>query len=282
MILSDSLYIKFTDLIYRRTGLYYELTKRYFVEKRIESRIVELGFEDYKEYYNLIKFSLDEVEFNKLINELTVNETYFFRDFPQLQNFAEEVLPLLVKEKEKKGDYNLNIWSAACSRGDEPYTLSIILNEMLDEPEKWNIKITATDINDEVLDYAKKGLYDTRSVKDVPPEYLNKYFVRRNDKYLVNLKIRKPLKFERLNFLDLKKMRKMANYDVIFCRNALIYFNDQSRKTVIDSFYYTLNEGGYIFLGHSESIARISSAFKAQRIGNAIVYSKPFREDLLV
>lgn len=280
MILSESLYEKFTELVYRKTGLYYELNKKYFVEKRVESRIIELGFSDYKEYYNLIKFSVDETEFYKLINDLTVNETYFFRDFSQLQNFAEDVLPLIVKEKEKNNDYTLNIWSAACSRGDEPYTLSIILYEMLDEPEKWNIKIIASDINDEVLNYAKIGVYDNRSVKDVPPEYLSKYFVKRNEKYLVNLKIRKPLEFKKLNFFDFNEMKKMINYDVVFCRNALIYFNDQSRKTVIDSFYYSLNPGGFIFLGHSESIGRISSAFKAQRIGGSIVYSKPFRKDL--
>ncbi|WP_270566392.1 CheR family methyltransferase [Clostridium beijerinckii] len=280
MILSENLYEKFTELVYKKTGLYYDANKKYFVEKRIENRTIELGLSDYKEYYNLIKFSVDETEFYKFINDLTVNETYFFRDFPQLQNFAEKVLPLIVKEKEKNNDYTLNIWSAACSRGDEPYTLSIILNEMLDEPEKWEIKITASDINDEVLKFAKIGAYDARSIKDVPPEYLSKYFVNRNEKYLVNFKIRKPLKFKRLNFFELNEMKKMIEYDVIFCRNALIYFDDQSRKTVIDSFYYSLNPGGFIFLGHSESIGRISSAFKAKRIGNSIVYSKPFREDL--
>lgn len=280
MILAESLYEKFTEFIYRKTGLYYEANKKYFVEKRIENRIIELGFLDYKEYYNLIKFSVDETELYKLINDLTVNETYFFRDFPQLQNFAEEVLPIIVKEKEKNKDYTLNIWSAACSRGDEPYTLAIILNEMLDDPDKWDIKITASDINDEVISFAKIGAYDDRAIKDVPPEYLSKYFVKRNEKYLVNLKLRKPLEFKRLNFFDSNEMKKMIEYDVIFCRNALIYFNDQSRKTVIDSFYCSLNQGGFIFLGHSESIGRISSAFKAKRIGNSIVYSKPFREDL--
>jgi chemotaxis protein methyltransferase CheR len=280
MILSDSLYDKFTELIFKKTGLCYDVGKKYFVEKRIENRVIELDITDYKEYYHLIKFSPDETEFYKLVNELTVNETYFFRDFPQLQNFAEEVLPLIIREKEKNNDYNLKIWSAACSRGDEAYTLSIILYEMLDEPEKWNIQIMASDINNEVLNFAKIGIYDSRSVKDVPPEYLNKYFLQRNEKYSVNLKIRKPIEFKRLNFFDFKEMKRMINYDVIFCRNALIYFNDQSRKTVIDSFYYSLNPGGFIFLGHSESIARVSSAFKAQRIGGCIVYSKPFGGDL--
>lgn len=281
MILTNSLFTKFTELIYKKTGLYYGLNKRYYVEKRIENRVIELGLEDYKEYYQLIKFSEDEKEFYKLVNDLTINETYFFRDFPQLQNFAKNVLPLIIREKEKRGDYNLNIWSAACSRGDEPYTLSIILNEMIDEPEKWHINIMATDINDEVIAYAKKGLYDRRSVKDVPPEYLEKYFQKRDDKYFVNSVIRKPLQFKRLNFFDLNEMKKMTNYDVIFCRNALIYFDDVSRKKVIDSFYYSLNEGGYIFLGHSESIARVSSDFKAKRVGNVIVYWKPYKEELL-
>lgn len=208
MILTNSLFTKFTELIYKKTGLYYGLNKRYYVEKRIENRVIELGLEDYKEYYQLIKFSEDEKEFYKLVNDLTINETYFFRDFPQLQNFAENVLPLIIREKEKRGDYNLNIWSAACSRGDEPYTLSIILNEMIDEPEKWHINIMATDINDEVIAYAKKGLYDRRSVKDVPPEYLEKYFQKRDDKYFVNSVIRKPLQFKRLNFFDLNEMKK--------------------------------------------------------------------------
>lgn len=275
MILLDDLYIKFIDVIYKRTGLYYEPAKKYFVQKRLEKRIEELELESFKEYYQLIKFSSDQSEFNQLINDLTVNETYFFRDFPQLENFAEEVLVQYIKYKEAKKDYKLKIWSAACSTGEEPYTLSIILMEMLEEYDKWDIQILATDINTEVLATAQRGIYDSRSVRDVPEEYLGKYFTSRNGKNLINLNVRKSVVFKQLNLMESQEMRNITGYDFIFCRNCLIYFDDDSRKKVIEGMYNSLNSCGYIFLGHSESIGRISSAFNVQRIGKTIVYSKP-------
>ncbi len=275
MILMDDLYGKFTDVIYKRTGLYYELAKKYFVQKRLEKRIEELGMESFKEYYQLIKFSADQSEFDKLVNDLTVNETYFFRDFPQLENFAEEVLPEYIKYKETKNNYKLKIWSAACSSGEEPYTLSIILMEMLEDYEKWDIQIIATDINTEVMAMAQRGIYDSRSIRDVPEEYLSKYFTSRNGKHQINLNVRKSVTFRRVNLMDSQDVRNITECDFIFCRNCLIYFDDDSRKKVVESMYNSLSSCGYIFLGHSESIGRISSAFKVQRIGKTIVYSKP-------
>ncbi|MBV7273373.1 protein-glutamate O-methyltransferase CheR [Clostridium sp. PL3] len=275
MILLDELYEDYVKYVFKKTGLNYGVNKKYFVEKRIKNRMADLNIEDFKEYYNLIRFSEDESEFYKLVNDLTVNETYFFRDFPQFQNFAEEILPIIIKDKQKRGDYNLRIWSAACSTGEEPYTLAIILLEMLEEPEKWNIEIVASDINELVIEAAKVGIYDERAVREVPPEYLYKYFTKIEDKYLINLKLRKSVKFKKLNLFDFEEMELMTNYDFIFCRNVLIYFNNRSRKMVVDSFYNSLNSGGFIFLGHSESIGRISAAYKAQKIGSIIVYSKP-------
>jgi len=273
MILTDELFNKFVKLIYKKTGLYYEYNKKYYVQKRIEKRAESLEIDNLNEYYLLLRFADDEYEFEKLINELTVNETYFFRDFPQLRSFAEDVLPLFAKEK--GNDKQIKIWSAACSTGEEPYTLSIILQEMLDDPEEWEIQILASDINTDVLKSARIGLYESRSVKDVPPEYLEKYFTRRNDKYLINLNVRKYVDFRRINLMDENEMRNIKGCDFIFCRNCLIYFDDESRRNVLSSFYESLNPGGYIFLGHSESVGRISSAYKFQRIGGTIVYSRP-------
>lgn len=247
------------------------------MQKRIEKRAELLELDNLNEYYLMLKFAEDSSEFDKLINDLTVNETYFFRDFPQLRNFAEDVLPLFAKEK---GDNKkIKIWSAACSTGEEPYTLSIILLEMLDQPEEWDIEILASDINTEVLRSAKIGLYESRAVKDVPPEYLEKYFTRLNDKYLVNLNVRKLVTFKRINLMDENVMSNVTGCDFIFCRNCLIYFNDESRKSVLESFYESLNPGGFIFLGHSESVGRISTAYKVQRIGDTIVYSRPRCEE---
>lgn len=273
MILSDELYDKFVKLIYKKTGLYYEYSKKYYVQKRIEKRAELLGIDSVNEYFLMLKFADDESEFDRFINELTVNETYFFRDFPQLRNFAEDVLPLVAREK---GDgKNIKIWSAACSTGEEPYTLSIILQEMLDNPEEWEIQILASDINTEVLKSARIGLYESRAVKDVPPEYLDKYFTRRYDKYLIKPDVRKHVTFKRINLMDENEMRNISGCDFVFCRNCLIYFDDESRKSVLSNFYESLNPGGFIFLGHSESVGRITSAFQVQRIGDTIVYSRP-------
>jgi chemotaxis protein methyltransferase CheR len=273
MILTDELYDKYVKLIYKKTGIHYEYNKKYFVQKRIEKRAEMLEIGSLSEYFVMLKFAEDSQEFDQLINDLTVNETYFFRDFPQLRNFAEDVLPIFVKENE--GRRKIKIWSAACSTGEEPYTLSIILQEMLDSYDKWEVQIIASDINTEVLQFARMGIYESRSIKDVPLEYLEKYFTRRHDKYLINLNVRKPVIFKRINLMDEDEMSNITGCDFIFCRNCLIYFNDESRKEVLANFYKSLNPSGFIFLGHSESVGRISSAYKVQRIGDTIIYSRP-------
>ena len=273
MILSDGLFDKFIKLIYKKTGLYYESNKKYFVQKRIEKRAELLEMETLNEYFMMLKFSKDSSEFYRLINDLTVNETYFFRDFPQLRNFAEDVLPVFAKKQE--GRKKIKIWCAACSTGEEPYTMFIILQEMLDKPEEWDIQILASDINTEVLKSARVGLYESRAVKDVPPEYLEKYFTNRKDKYLISINARKSVSFKQINLMNENEIGDINGCDFIFCRNCLIYFNDESRRSVLSSFYKSLNIGGFLFLGHSESVGRISSAYKAQRIGDTTVYSRP-------
>jgi len=273
MTLTDDMYDKFVRLIYKKTGLNYEYNKKYYVQKRIERRVELMEMETINEYFMFLKFSDDSSEYYKFINDLTVNETYFFRDFPQLRNFAEDVLPVVTKEKENKK--KIKIWCAACSTGEEAYTLSIIFQEMLVKPEQWEIQIVASDINTEVLQSAKIGLYERRAVKDVPPEYLEKYFTRRNDKYLINLNVRKSVTFKQINLMDEEERNNIRECDFIFCRNCLIYFDDVSRKDVVSSFYESLNSGGFLFLGHSESVGRISSDYKVQRLGDTILYSKP-------
>jgi len=273
MILSDDIYDKFVKMIYSKTGLHYEYNKKYYVQKRIEKRVELMEMDTVNEYLMFLKFSDDSSEFYRLINDLTVNETYFFRDFNQLRNFAEEVLPVVIKEKQE--NKKIKIWCAACSTGEEPYTLAIILQEMLERPEQWDIQILASDINTEVLKSAKIGIYESRAIKDVPPEYLERYFTKRNDKYLINPKARKSVTFKRINLMDEVERSNINGCDFIFCRNCLIYFDDVSRKDVLSSFYESLNPGGFVFLGHSESVGRISTAYNVQRLGDTIVYSRP-------
>ncbi len=278
---SDITYLqldKIRELIYRETGILYETKKDYAMKNRLEKRMEAIGLKSFKEYYKfLLSKGSDELQY--LIEELTVNETYFFRDFNQLQGFAELALPLVLEEKKKNKDYSLKIWSAACSTGEEPYTLSIICQEMIDNYKSWDISILATDIDRQVLKIAKKGEYGSRSMKDTPIPYRQKYFEHDGKVWRILPHTAEPVTFELLNLMDRRGMRKKRGFDFIFCRNVLIYFDDLSRKKVVNSFYDSLNPGGFLFLGSSESVGRITAAFELTKIEDHLFYRKPKEEE---
>ena len=274
MLLTTSEYEMFVEFIYNQTGMHFDERKNAFIAKRVNTRMEEIGEINYEDYLNLLKFrDGDKVELQQLINLLTINESYFFRDFPQIESFANHCLIDVAQRKAAADDFTIRIWSAGCSSGDEPYTLAIVLSEILDV-KKWKIEIVASDIDLAILAKAKKGIYDERSIKDTPPEYLDKYFTTHNQRYKVIDKIKEMVHFEHVNLIDVREMRKKRNFDFIFCRNVLIYFNELSRKKVVDNFYISLNRGGYIFLGSSESINRITTAFTMKKKGNYLVYTK--------
>ena len=234
-----------------------------------------VGARSFREYYKALLVGNRGEELQNLIEELTVNETYFFRDFPQLQGFAEKALPLFLDEKRARNDYCLKIWSAACSTGEEPYTLSIIVQEMIEDYENWDVSILATDIDRQGLRMARKGEYGRRSMKDTPLPYRKKYFEKCGNYWRVLPHTKEPVRFELLNLIDRRSMRRQRGYDFIFCRNVLIYFNDLSRKKVVNSFYDALNPGGFLFLGSSESVGRITAAFELTKIEDFLCYRKP-------
>ncbi|MGZ3634311.1 MAG: CheR family methyltransferase [Parachlamydiaceae bacterium] len=266
---------KVRSLIYKETGMLFEPKKDYYIATRLQQRMDELGFKKFEEYYQSLIFDNQRQELQKFIEAITINETYFFRDFPQLQGFAEKVLPPYLEKKRKSYDSNLKIWSAACSTGEEPYTLSIILQEMIDDYSKWNVELKATDIDRNVLDWAKKGLYSERSMKETPLPYRPKYFLKKEDQWQVLQRTGSPIRFSQLNFVDRSAMRQMRGFDFVFCRNVLIYFDEESRKKVVNSLYDSLVPGGYLFLGHSESIGRISAAFELQNVDGFLCYRRP-------
>ncbi len=273
--LDISSFLKLRDFIYRRTGIFFEEKKLYFVKKRVRAHMEALGFDDFDAYYRFLRFRDDGSAFQELINSLTTNETYFFREFDQLAVFAEECLPLVCERKLSRGSRRLRIWSAGCSTGEEPYTLAIILWEMIDDLPRWDARIEATDIDTNALARAQKGVYGPRSVRNVPREYLERYFIRQGDQYRVKEEVRSLVKFYQLNLFDHQRMSQMKGFDFIFCRNVLIYFDERARREVVAHFYRALTPGGFIFLGHSESLSRITSAFKPRRLGGMIVYQKP-------
>lgn len=276
MDLSLEDYIKFRNYLYEKTGLFFEEQKLYFVKKRLTSRAEKNGIDSISDYIKFLKYiDNDKKEMQILINDLTTNETYFFREFEQLSVFGEVILQESIEKKLKHGQKKIKIWSAACSSGEEPYTLAIILLEMMENIKEWKIEIIGSDINSFVLAMASKGVYSDRSIREVPPEYLSKYFILSSDGYILKPKVKEMVQFENINFIDALTMRHMRDVDFIFCRNALIYFDEESRKKVVGYFYDSLKDGGYIFLGHSESMSRISSAFELKRKREFIVYQKP-------
>jgi chemotaxis protein methyltransferase CheR len=264
------------DEVYRKLGLYFEDSKVYFIQKRIEKRMETLTVASFADYGFLLRFGDKEgKEMQALANLITTNETYMFREFEQLQAFADHCLPMVLKPLEAANDWRLRIWSAGCSSGEEPYTLAIILKEVMHDFRTWDIKIKATDIDQVRLEMARRAVYDERSVKEIPPEYFDRHITRLPAGYFgIKPETAKLVELEHLNLSDRMAMRAMRQFDFIFCRNVLIYFDDASRKAVVDHFYNALKPGGFIFLGHSESIGRISTSFKLLRVGQHLVYRK--------
>jgi chemotaxis protein methyltransferase CheR len=210
-----------------------------------------------------------------LANLITTNETYMFREYEQLEAFANDCLPEVIAAKKANEGRSLRIWTAGCSSGEETYTIAIIVREVFPAIVDWEMEIVATDIDEQRLAMAEAGIYGARSMKNVPAEYLDRHFVRHGEDWRVKPRTRSLLTIQHLNLHDRLQMRKMRAFDFIFCRNVLIYFDDASRKAAVDHFYNALSPGGFLFLGHSESVGRISSAFRLRRMGEHLVYMKP-------
>ncbi|ADQ04028.1 MCP methyltransferase, CheR-type [Caldicellulosiruptor owensensis OL] len=275
IILNNQEWSLIRDFIYKTTGLYFSDDKKSYIQKRLKIAMDNLGIADFWEY--LKKIEIDKSAFNKLLELITTNETYFFRDIPQLDMFSKYVLPELLNRKANKGNFRLKIWSAGCSTGEEPYTIAIILKERLEYFDDWDIEILGTDISERVLKLAQDAVYMPRSLKDVPEYIKLRYFeYNASDKmYKLKEEIKRMVTFRYLNLYDDSKMKLMRNFDIIFCRNVLIYFDEESRKRVVEYFYDALNPGGYIFLGHSESILRITKAFEIVYFDSNIAFRKP-------
>jgi chemotaxis protein methyltransferase CheR len=197
-----------------------------------------------------------------------------FREYDQLQAFANHCLPEVLSAKQSRGERTLRIWSAGCSSGEEPYTLAMILQEVFPQAQSWDCEIIATDIDENMLRKAVAARYGRRSVNEVPGEYRQKYLIEDGDEYVVRRRTATLVQTFHLNLHDRMAMRAMRGFDFIFCRNVLIYFDDLSRKAVVDHFYNALNPGGYVFLGHSESVGRVTTAFRLKRFENHLVYVK--------
>ena len=261
--------------IYQKLGLHFDEKKIYFLKTRVAKRMTALGLDDPKDYLFHVSYAdAKGVEMQALANLITTNETYMFREYDQLQAFANHCLPELLSARLARGEKMLRVWSAGCSSGEEAYTLAMIVQEVFPESGSWDCKIIASDIDENMLRKVAAARYGQRSVKDVPAEYKHKYLAEDGDEYIVRRRTAALVQPLHLNLHDRIALRAMKGFDVIFCRNVLIYFDDISRKAVVDSFYNALRPGGYIFLGHSESVGRVTTAFTLKRFDNHLVYVK--------
>ena len=264
---------KFREFFYRKTGIQFDTGKRYFVDKRILERMEATDHPQFRNYFTMLRFQASGEEMQILTNLMTVNETYFFREEYQFQCMVNSILPYLVLRK--KDDKPIRIWVIPSSSGEEPYSIAIYLLERWAGIHNYDVEIVASDIDTQILQQARRGLYSDRSVGQLPKEYLDKYFTRTPQGHQISDVLRSAVEFTRVNLSEPADTRAYRQFDIVFCRNLLIYFDDLSRKTAAETFYDALKPGGFICLGHSESMSRISSLYRVRKFPEAIVYQKP-------
>ncbi len=274
--LEEEVFRLIRDFVRDYCGIYFDNDSRYLLEKRLSRRVRTLHFSNFREYYRYLLYHKNrEEELTSIIDIITVNETYFFREQNQLKTFSEEILPELKDiNKDKK---RLKVWSAGCSTGEEPYTIAILVLEK-GYFHNWNIEIFGSDINQRVLQAARSGIYRKNSFRATEPYFLRKYFREEDNLSRISDNVKQYVNFSHLNLLDPFKVKLVGTVDVIFCRNVLIYFDYPSRKKVIDMFYERLSDGGYLLLGHAESLINISTAFSLRHFKYDMVYQKPVKK----
>lgn len=262
------------ELINRFCGMTFSDDSQYIFERRLRDRVRELGLDDFTQYYHHLRYHPHaKAEVEAAVDALVTNETYFFREDYQLRAFSQEILPELKGRLASEGRRNLTIWSAGCSTGEEVYTLAILV-EASRLFEGWDVRIFGNDISRRVLAVARRAQYGASSFRAMPDEYRS-YFTDTPEGSLVDPHIRAMCHFGHLNLLDRDRSALIGRADAVFCRNVLIYFDEQARRRVVDTFYERLHPGGYLLLGHSESLLNSTTAFELVHLKTDMVYRRP-------
>lgn len=273
IIISENDFLKFKEYFYRKTGMLFEDSKRYFVDKRLIERIEATESDNFRSYFNTLRFEASGDELQQLVNVMTVNETYFFREEYQFKCLVNSMMNEVTRKKRDKSP--IRIWSVPSSSGEEPYSIAIYLLEYWAGINEWDVEIMSSDIDTKIVAQAKRGHYSIRSVMNLSKPILAKYFHPHAGGYQICEDLRQAVEFSRVNIMNSVDVRSFRDIDVIFCRNLLIYFDDASRRQAAEMFFDSMKEGGFICLGHSESMSRISSLFRVRKFPDAIVYQKP-------
>lgn len=265
--ISDAEFRQLRDLIRERFGIYYDDTKQFLLQSRLQTRLIKRSVPDFNAYFRFLTTSPErQNEWDELASVLSNNETYFFRERAQLEVLSNEVVADAVKSGGK-----LRVWSSACSTGEEPFSLGMTLLETHKLPAS-QIHIKASDISPRVLERCKVGFYRDLSFRATPPELIQKYFRPFENGFLIADEVKRLVDFFRINLLDEHAVATQGPVDAIFCRNVLIYFDKPTQKRVVEAFAKALRPRGYLFLGHAESIMRLTDLYDPVVTPKAIYY----------
>lgn len=260
------------DFLYARTGMQFGESKRYYIDRRVADRMAQKHMTDFVDYYALLRAEPGEAE--QLINSFTINETYFYREEHQLACLSQSILPEIIRSK-GPGD-KIRIWSVPCSSGEEPYSIAIWLLENWALVDAYNVEIVGSDIDTAIVAEALDAIYGRRAVMRLPPGLVERYFSPAAEGRVRLIEdLRESVTFTPCNITDAASVARQGRFDVIFCRNLLIYFDGAARVRCMQNLFNSLVPGGYMCLGHSESMSRISERFVTRRFAEAIVYQRP-------
>jgi len=275
LALTDAEFRMFASFVREHSGLDFGERSRFLLERRLARRVRELELGSFAAYhYHLRNSSSGSDELPSLIDELTTNETYFFREYSQLRTLIDEIFEELQLDRGKRGGRSINVWSAGCSSGEEPYSIAMLAREAGLEPGV-DFRIYASDISRRMLRKARKGIYREASFREADPHLREKYFVEKDSLWRISDDLKRDVDFIHLNLLDKSKIALLRTMDVILCRNVIIYFNIDTKCEVIRTFHDKLRPGGHLLLGHSESLINLSTSFELRHMRRDLVYRRP-------
>ncbi|MDX1764506.1 MAG: protein-glutamate O-methyltransferase CheR, partial [bacterium] len=258
-----------------RSGISIEPGKEYLLENRLANRLKAQNCSSFEEYHLFLRYEPEgEKEIERMIDCVTTNETYFFRENDHFEALKDVMLPALVEQKRREGERTIRIWSAACSIGAEPYSIAILLSEMGARLGGLKTEIIASDISQSVIESARRGVYGENTVRKVPQALLDKYFSREGNNWRLQDAVKSRVRFANLNLVDPIRLQVLSEVDVIFCKNVLIYFDEETKKRVLQSLYDALCPSGYLVVSLSETLHNVTRVFKPQSAGCGLVYRK--------
>jgi chemotaxis protein methyltransferase CheR len=274
-VMTDGEYRMFSELLRNHCGLHFGEDTRFLLEKRIARRMRELAVPNFAAYhYELRSDSHRDGELAQLIDELTTNETYFFRERSQLRALVVEILPEVLVQRREIGGGPVMVWSAGCASGEEPYSIVILAKEAGFDPSR-DLRVYASDISRRMLRRARQGTYRECSFRETEVSLRDRYFVEKDGQWKISDEIKKHVDFIHLNLMDRDKIALLGSMDVILCRNVIIYFDRKGKRRVIDTFEEKLRPGGHLLLGHSESLINLSTSLELRHLKGDLVYRKP-------